>query len=388
MKLITYATHNSGYFFALQESAKNNNYDLVILGYGEEWQGFTQRIIDIKKYLLKLDKNDLVVFVDAFDCIILGSSSEMEKKYKSLNTNKVLFSAIRDNFILEKIFGPINPIDKEKEFNRLVAGCYIGYVGKILDLFDNMCSELKCNVEDDDQVKLTNYYSKCKNCLLLDYNSNLFYNIDVDKNLIFSFFDIISGTQEKYELPLDSQYYKFENGRIILNNGNKPLILHGNGNLNIDKFVNELKLTGKIHQNRNYYDYSTKKFFEKLRSEYPITTHIMRIILKLVHLFLVFYSFLLFFTTNSYIILSIIIFNTIILYLWYYNGYCILSPIENALDDSERTSKGSFLTEIGIKYLGITNMGEIISYLPVIFIIYASIKLVYLNKTCKLNKMK
>lgn len=388
MKLITYATHNSGYFFALQESAKNNNYELVIIGYGKEWQGFTQKIIDTKKYLLKLDKNELVVFVDAFDCIMLGPSSEMEKKYKSLNINKVLFSASRDSFIMEKIFGPINPIDKEKEFNRLVTGCYIGYVGKILELFDNMCSELKCNKEDDDQVKLTNYYSKCKNCLLLDNNCNLFYNIDWDKNSIVSFFDVMSGNQDKHELPLVSQYYKFENGRIILNNGNKPLILHANGNLNIDKFVQELKLTGKIHQNRNYYDYSTKKFFQKIRSEYPITTYIMRIILKLVHIVLIIGAFSVFFTRNSYIILSIIIYNTIILYLWYCYGYCILSPIENALDDTERTSKGSFLTEIGIKYLGITNIGEIISYIPVFFIIYGSIKLVYLNKTCKSNRMK
>jgi hypothetical protein len=383
MKLITYATHNSGYIFALKESAQKHNYDLVIVGYGEEWQGFTQKIIDLKNTLTNLNKNELVVFVDAFDCIMLGPSKEMEEKYKSLNTNKVLFSASRDSFIMEKIFGTINERDTEKEFNRLVAGCYIGYAGKILELFDTMCSELKCNKEDDDQVILTSYYNKCKNCLLLDYNCNLFYNIDFDKNHISSFFDIMSGTQDKYELPLDSQYYKFENGRIILNNGNKPLVLHGNGNLNLDNFVKELKLTGKIHQNRNYYDYSTKKFFEKIRSEYPTTTYVLRIIVKIFHICLTIYSLSIFFTRNSYLIASIIVFNSFVLYLWYCHGYCIFTPIENALDDSERESKGSYISEFAIKYLGITNINEIISYVPLVYIIYGSIKLAYLSNKCK-----
>jgi hypothetical protein len=384
MKLVTYATHNSGYFFALKDSAINNNYNLLVVGYGTKWQGFTQKIVDLKESFSKLDKNEIIVFVDAFDCIMLGPSNEMKQKYMALNTDKVVFSASRDSFIMDKIFGPINPNDKEKEFNRLVSGCYIGYVGKILELFDNMCFELKCNKEDDDQVLLNRYYNKCKNCLLLDNSCIFFYNIDFHKNHISSFFDIISGTQDKYELPLNSQYYKFENNRIILNNGSKPLVLHGNGNLNLDNFVEKLKLTGKIHQNRNYYDYSTKSFLKKIRNEYPIITYILNITIKILHLILSLYSLLIFFTKNPYLIASIIILNSFILYLWYCYGFCILSPIENALDHSERAAKTSYMSDFFINYLSINNINEFMSYLPLVYIIYGSIKLVYLTKKCKI----
>jgi hypothetical protein len=125
MKLITYATHNTGYLDSLKISAKNNHFDLKVLGYGKEWIGFTQKINDSKDYLKTLDKNELVCFVDGFDSIVLGTSNELVQKYKDFKTDLVLFSASRDNFIMNIIFGKINDNDVDKEYNRLNSGLYI-----------------------------------------------------------------------------------------------------------------------------------------------------------------------------------------------------------------------------------------------------------------------
>ena len=91
-----------------------------------------------------------------------------------------------------------------------------------------------------------------------------------------------------------------------------------------------------------------------------------------------------FFTKNPYLIASIIILNSFILYLWYCYGFCILSPIENALDHSERAAKTSYMSDFFINYLSINNINEFMSYLPLVYIIYGSIKLVYLTKKCKI----
>ncbi len=386
MKLVTFATHNSGYFLSLQESAAKNGFETVVIGYGEKWEGFTQKLIAIKNYLMKINKKELVLFTDAFDCIVLGSAKELENKYKMLNTTKVLFSASRDNMIMQKIFGPINSKDVHEEFNRLVSGCYIGYAGKMVELFDNMCDDNnnKCDPAEDDQIRLTKYYNKCKECLLLDHDSNLFYNIDFDKNIISSFFDILSGTQDKHPVPLESKYYTFQENRIVLaSSGNRPVILHGNGNLNLDNFVQELGLTGKIHQNRNYHDYSTKKFIKSIRDEYPTTAFVLKIVLKILHAVAFLFVLTIFFTNNVYIISSIIILNTIVLFLWYCYGFCILTPIENALDDSERHTNSSFISDFFKTHLNIQNIENIIAISTLIIILYGIIKLVFIHEACK-----
>jgi hypothetical protein len=51
MKLVTVATHNDKYFPALQESCDRLGYNLVILGWGEKWQGFAWRFKLVRDYL-------------------------------------------------------------------------------------------------------------------------------------------------------------------------------------------------------------------------------------------------------------------------------------------------------------------------------------------------
>jgi hypothetical protein len=265
MYLITYATHDSGYFKALKISAQRNGYELVILGYGDKWEGFTKRFLTMKDFIKEVDatdENKICCFIDAFDIIMLGPSTELESKYKQMNTNKVVFSASNDNFMNKLIFGDLHEKDKDEYYNKINAGCYIGYAKSLLILFENLCDRMTCKPTANDQALINKYYLQNDKLLMLDTKSELFYNVEQDTTIIQSYTNIIFDIQNPAELQ--STKYRFEQGRIILPNGSKPLLLHGNGNTNLDNFCKSLDLPLAVKENRNYFLYSTSSFFKDL----------------------------------------------------------------------------------------------------------------------------
>ena len=86
MKVYSVATHSQGYYSEYLESAKKHNIDLIILGFGQKWGGFIWRFKLLIDALKKLNKNEIVMFTDAYDVIFLTSNEEIEKKFKSFNT--------------------------------------------------------------------------------------------------------------------------------------------------------------------------------------------------------------------------------------------------------------------------------------------------------------
>ena len=54
MKLVTVATHAERYFPYLKLSVEKYKYELVVLGWGEEWKGFVWRFHLLKDYLNSL----------------------------------------------------------------------------------------------------------------------------------------------------------------------------------------------------------------------------------------------------------------------------------------------------------------------------------------------
>ena len=388
MKLITYATHNTGYLDSLKISAKNNHFDLKILGYGKEWIGFTQKLNDSKDYLKTLDKNDLVCFVDGFDSIVLGSSNELVQKYIDFKTDLVMFSASRDNFIMNVIFGKINDNDVDKEYNRLNSGLYIGYVHKIIELFDNVCNYYKCTDDKDDQELLTLYYNQCKNCLLLDTDNILFYNLEFDQNILLLYLNVGLKKQDEEKLPLKNNYYHFENGRIVIKNKYMPVIIQGSANSNLDNFTDALNLPPKIKENRNYFEYSTKKFIKKIKNQYPVMCTILLYFIKIFHQILaLFIYFFVFFSNNREILMFIILLNMITVIQWYVFGNCVLTPIENMLEDNnfvyEDGTQQSFMVYYPSLIFGKDFMFYFFSFMP---FVTTSVALYRINKSCGKNK--
>jgi hypothetical protein len=387
MILVTYATHNSGYLNALIKSSKLNNFDLIILGKNKKWEGFTQRLFDIILFLKEKPKDEIICFVDGFDVLNLGSKNEFIDKFKSFNTDKVIFSTSKDNFILQLIYGKVNLNDINHEYNRLCAGCYVGYCHKIIELFENICKIHNSNNEDDDQTLLTQCYFNCNNCLRLDYDNILFYCIE-SSNGIIDYINLI--LQKQPTLELNNQYYFFQDNRLVLKkNKVKPVFIQGNGNSNMNILTEKLNLPNKIIDNRNYFDYSTKGFLYKLL--YMLIGYLIIILHFTFNIIMIFIPY---FTNNIYILLLVIIVNNFILTQWFLLGNCILNKLENILLSRKNTSyedgkEKSFFIYYFEHIFGEKNVYIFFSLIPLINSTYSVFKIIQnLNKKKIYFKLK
>jgi len=380
MKLITYATHNSGYFKALEKSAKINGFDLHVLGFNNEWKGFTDKFFHTKKYLEKLnDKNEIVCFVDAFDVIVLGTSDELLEKYKKADTDKVIFSSDEDGIFHSKMFGNININDKKYKNNRINSGCYIGKIKDILQIYNNLdVNEEKLHMND--QELITKYYEKNNDLIQLDHNSELFYNLKTDINNNFLHILIVFNKLKDYKVPIENRYHNFIDNRVYIKEFNtKPVFLHGNGGLNIDNFVEKLNLPEPLKDYKSYYDYSTRKYIDCFFQDRENLRYNLYVFCVLVHIFIIFCSiFLIFFTKNIKLIYFIIMLNAGILSLWQFcDGRCFLTVLENIFSKkynqvNERNSNESIL----VKFCKKLNISPIfIELLPFLIICYSLYKL-------------
>lgn len=174
MKIITVATHSQAYFPVLEESAKRYGVDLVVLGWGEKWQGFGWKLKLIKDYLGLLSLDETVVVLDAFDTFISGDIDELEKKFKKLNIPMLCASERKHknpvhNWVYEKIFNNKNDYPKTPTgYNYLNAGTWISSAGYVLRLL-NMAT---IGNTTNDQKLLTSLY--LRGYVSIDYNCELF----------------------------------------------------------------------------------------------------------------------------------------------------------------------------------------------------------------------
>ncbi|MCB8977579.1 MAG: hypothetical protein H6657_09180 [Ardenticatenaceae bacterium] len=72
MQVITVATHSQGYFPLLADTCRNNNIELVVLGWGERWKGFGWKLGLLKKHFESVSSNEIVLVLDGFDTILVS----------------------------------------------------------------------------------------------------------------------------------------------------------------------------------------------------------------------------------------------------------------------------------------------------------------------------
>jgi hypothetical protein len=154
MKVVTYATHSDGTF----EQIKNQ---VEVLGWGTKWNGFMDKFNGVKQYLDKQSDDEIVVYIDGFDSLIMKSLDNLEQDFKSLNC-KVLFSLDEKSG-----FSNFVPSFIEKYFrNRIFGTCRDG-VNANSGLYMGYAKYLKIVLEetlrgdsDDDQRNLNRVCKK------------------------------------------------------------------------------------------------------------------------------------------------------------------------------------------------------------------------------------
>ena len=175
--VITYATHSSGNF----NNLINNKYGIKIkvLGWGEKWKGFKNKIMVIYNYIQNLNDNDVVISLDGFDVWIKGDLKKVKKIFKN-NKYKVLFSK-------EFVWSPeiISKYTHRKVFpttcvNGVVinAGLYMGYVKYLKIILKDILKD-----KGNDDQRILNLNCSKYDFISIDNDNKIFQNVNSENEI-------------------------------------------------------------------------------------------------------------------------------------------------------------------------------------------------------------
>lgn len=205
LHVCTVATHNDPGLFRLQRSCQRKGVPLVVLGQGRPYPSNGIKLQFVKEYLDTLPDDDILLFIDGFDVIILDDGQTILEKFLSKNTPFFISK--------EMNFGPAfsrdliaNYPNAPTNFQFINSGGYIGYVKFIKQLFDSLSFQI--NIDDQDQIHVHFLKNRDKYCL--DYFCDIF----------LSLYDV-----KWSDLLVDCQQSKI----LLLPTNTKPSIIHGNG---------------------------------------------------------------------------------------------------------------------------------------------------------------
>ncbi|GAB65871.1 hypothetical protein PCYB_073730, partial [Plasmodium cynomolgi strain B] len=196
LHVLTFATHEQGYFKTLQESCSRLNIELTVLGMGKKWEGFITKLVKVKEYIKSCNDNDIVLFVDGFDTFFVQPANVIVERYIMNYDNLFVCtseSTYSTSFFLLRIIENMHLIfhnsifknndntewdatrirDKYKDFtyfyknlNLLNSGGWISNVFLAKKILQYIPSFI-----ENDQIFLTNLYLDCNYLMKLQQDS-------------------------------------------------------------------------------------------------------------------------------------------------------------------------------------------------------------------------
>ena len=97
---VTYSNKNNIGLDLLIESSQLHDVPIHVLGWGEQHPQPAQKLKATLKFLSKIDPSTIVLFVDAFDSIIVKDSYEILRRFKEFNSSSIIFGAENSCFPL------------------------------------------------------------------------------------------------------------------------------------------------------------------------------------------------------------------------------------------------------------------------------------------------
>jgi hypothetical protein len=165
MKLLTVASRldNEGLDNLIKSSEKFGwNIEIVYA----EWRGFGTKLIEVYNFFYKNPNVKEVIFVDAYDVLVLSTPQEVKEKIK--DRSKILIST-------EKNCWPQSDLsfkypDAESEWKYINSGTY--YAPR--DLFMDLIEKHPPLYSDDDQLWMTTMFLSNRDKFVLDYDCEVF----------------------------------------------------------------------------------------------------------------------------------------------------------------------------------------------------------------------
>lgn len=216
----TVASFTNGNLEKLQSSCNQHHIDLEIIGLGLPYYGNGTKLLRMSEYLETLDDDDIVMFVDAFDVLIIADKEVILSKFLDMNVPFVM-SAEKNCFPFSHLASEYP--ETASPFKYINSGGFIGYVGTL----KSWLTDLKpFDLQKGDQGQITIHYLLHRNDFVIDTSCELFLSLYQVK---------------AEEIAID------EHQRVVrcLTTGGEPCAIHANGksfylwNIIYDQLVNK-----------------------------------------------------------------------------------------------------------------------------------------------------
>jgi hypothetical protein len=172
---------------------------------GKPYRRNTDKLRTMKEYCRRLPDDDLVLFVDAFDVLILADKENIVSRFLSLNVPMLMSTEI--NCWPSNTTAPFHP-ETSSPFKYINTGAYMGFAKAVSSWLNAFDSTLLSYTSDQNAAH--KLYMKNPNFYALDHWSTLFLNL--------------------YQVPLDAILIDQEDKKITCTlNNSSPCILHANG---------------------------------------------------------------------------------------------------------------------------------------------------------------
>ena len=228
MKIVTYSNVNNIHQKRFIGSSKKNGIYPVILGQNDAAFSYLNKVKALREYLLNCPPEEIILFTDCWDVIILSGENEIIEKFRSFNrpvvfsTEKILMTIKRGDECLKQWPAGIMP------YRWLSSGGFIGYAEAILGILNALHAVNYYDISDDQSIFYC-YFLDHPDELVLDYKQEIFGNnsgVQVSNfrvkrvNKWFkSIFTKKFGLYDEFRLTKEGAVYN-------TNTGQKCLLLH------------------------------------------------------------------------------------------------------------------------------------------------------------------
>jgi hypothetical protein len=239
MEVIAVATHNERYFDSFIDSLNKYKINPTILGWKQKYTGHLMKDNLLEDYLSKNTKRRIILFCDAYDCILLRNPNELIDIFKKTKKEIIISNEDVPNFFINiskrVFFGTVD--------NKLInTGMIMGYSDTFLKCL-KIIKKFRIKGINSNQKIWTIALQKnnyLKNTIYIDFKNELFKNhnkytsnITIKNNMVY--------------IPLKNTY---------------PFVLQANENSDLNLISNKINIKtcvikeeDTIRYNKNFINY-------------------------------------------------------------------------------------------------------------------------------------
>ena len=243
--LVIYATHSDGNFDILIQKARELGYYISIIGWGDSWEGFYKRTLDLYEFFKTRPPHEIIMCIDGFDSMILQDPQTTLKTFQSFKS-PVVWGVEEFNSIIRKL------LFRSKQKYTLNGGSFMGVNEYLQLIFEEIILEYGTdNYKQDDQRivnKMNNSSPLFQEIVKPDLESRIFANL-IYNNTANSI--IRNNKTLTHDVCGDTVCHKVT--------GISPCVVSGPGNVDINPLLEKMGYQPRPRQ-ENYYKFFLTNF--------------------------------------------------------------------------------------------------------------------------------